>query len=113
MTEDPITEELRIAQADREAKERDAADRAPAEESEHHERRADKAAYLREKLEERVTAERDASEGEATGDEMERRSEDLAEDIEDAKTDWESKKADDAVPGAAPDEMTEERGEGR
>ncbi len=113
MTEDPTTEELRIAQTDREAKERARADRADADESEQHERRADKAAYLREKLEERATAERDAGEGEDRGDEMERQSEDLAEDIEDAKADWESKKGDDAVPGAAPDEMTEERGEER
>ena len=108
MTEDPTTEELRIAQTDREAKERTRADRADPEESQQHERRADKAGYLREKLEERATAEREATEGEDRGEEMERRSEDLAEDIEDAKADWESKKADDAVPGAPPDDETEE-----
>lgn len=112
MTEDPTTEELRIVQADREAKDRESAERASADETEQHERRAEKAAYLREKLEERATAEREAG-GESSrsgdhGEEMERRSEDLAEDIEDTKADWESKKADDAVPGAAPDEMTEE-----
>ena len=60
MKEDPTTQELRLAQLQREAKERERA-RAPEEEPEQHDRRADKAAYLREKLEERAAAERDAS----------------------------------------------------
>ena len=56
--EDPTTRELRIRQAEREEEERRQADRAPSEdETEEHERRADKAAYLREKLEERADAE--------------------------------------------------------
>ena len=51
--DDPPTEELRVIQADREAAERERAREAetPAEERAH-ERRADKAAYLREKLDE-------------------------------------------------------------
>jgi hypothetical protein len=58
--EDPTTRELRIRQAEREAEERRQADRSPSdEETEEHERRADKAAYLREKLEERADAESD------------------------------------------------------
>jgi hypothetical protein len=53
------TEELKIVQADREATERDAA-RSAVDEDEvaQHERRADKARYLREKLEEREESER-------------------------------------------------------
>jgi hypothetical protein len=58
--EDPTTRELRIRQAEREEEERRQADSAPSEdETEEHERRADKAAYLREKLEERADAETD------------------------------------------------------
>lgn len=58
---DPTTEELRILQRRREEKERDAAERAPEDTGEHevHAARADKAAYLREKLEERARAERE------------------------------------------------------
>jgi hypothetical protein len=55
---DPKTEELRIAQADREEAERArAAAAAEPEEAGAHDRRADKAAYLREKLEDRERAE--------------------------------------------------------
>jgi hypothetical protein len=58
--EDPTTRELRIRQAEREAEERRQADSSPSdEETEEHVRRADKAAYLREKLEERADAESD------------------------------------------------------
>ncbi len=58
---DPETEELRLDQIAREREERRRADDAPlADEVEQHDRRADKAAYLREKLEARAQAERDA-----------------------------------------------------
>jgi hypothetical protein len=54
------TEELKIVQADREATEREAAKSAiDEEEVAQHERRADKARYLREKLEERAESERE------------------------------------------------------
>jgi hypothetical protein len=60
--EDPTTQELRLEQLRREAAEQDAAaDDAPPDETEQHERRADKASYLREKLEERAEAEREAA----------------------------------------------------
>ena len=59
MEEDPKTEELRVEQAERERAERGAEEQSPTEEStETHRRRADKAAYLREKLEERADSER-------------------------------------------------------
>ena len=59
MDEDPTTEELRLRQAERERAERGAEDEAVTEEStEAHRRRADKAAYLREKLEQRAESER-------------------------------------------------------
>ena len=58
---DPTTEELRRSQLEREAKEREAAEQAPDDTAEHHIARADKAAYLRQKLEERARAERQAS----------------------------------------------------
>jgi hypothetical protein len=58
--EDPTTGELRIRQAERESLERRQAENAETgEETEEHVRRADKAAYLREKLEERADAESD------------------------------------------------------
>ena len=58
MEEDPTTQELRREQAERESRERGEADQTPLEEdTAQHERRADKAAYLREKLEERADAE--------------------------------------------------------
>lgn len=54
---DPSTEELRAVQAEREETERELADRAPDEREEQtHERRADRAAYLRTKLEEQAEA---------------------------------------------------------
>jgi hypothetical protein len=57
------TEELKIVQADREATEREAAESAiDEEEVAQHERRADKARYLREKLEEREESERQLDE---------------------------------------------------
>jgi hypothetical protein len=61
MEEDPTTEELRLQQAEREAEERDDAARAPSDEgTAQHERRAEKADYLKRKLEERSDAEREA-----------------------------------------------------
>jgi hypothetical protein len=58
---DPDTEELRLRQAEREAAERRLADEAPDEdETAQHQRRADKARYLQEKLEERAKSEREA-----------------------------------------------------
>jgi hypothetical protein len=63
MSEDPTTEELRIAQMRREAAERERAARASEDEDTgQHEARASKAAYLRRKLEERAEAERRAAE---------------------------------------------------
>jgi hypothetical protein len=60
--EQPDTRELRRAQARREAEERALAGSAPDEqESATHERRAEKARYLREKLEERADSEQDAT----------------------------------------------------
>lgn len=61
--EDPTTEELRVRQELREEEARVQADRAPDEhDTAQFDRRADKAAYLRRKLEERERAERDAAE---------------------------------------------------
>jgi hypothetical protein len=60
MEEDPTTREHRIQQIRREEDEREEAEEAPTEEAaEQHARRADKAAYLREKLEERARSERE------------------------------------------------------
>ena len=59
--DDPPTEELRLAQAHREAAERAAAESAPdADEAATHERRADRAAYLRDKLDEQAGSLEDA-----------------------------------------------------
>lgn len=59
--EDPTTQELRLDQLQREATEHDRAEASPdPDEAEQHERRAEKAGYLREKLEERAEAEREA-----------------------------------------------------
>jgi hypothetical protein len=60
---DPITEEMHIDQLDRESAERARAKEAgePAE-REAHERRAERAAYLREKLGERAASEEEARE---------------------------------------------------
>lgn len=56
--EDPETQELRLDELERERAEREAAREADAPREEHtHERRADKHAYLREKLEERARSE--------------------------------------------------------
>lgn len=55
--DEPTTGELRAIQGRRESEERDRS-RLPGEEGEKHERRADRAAYLRDKLEEREAAER-------------------------------------------------------
>lgn len=61
MDEDIETRALRRAQKERELIERREAERAPAEdETQTHERRADKAEYLKEKLDERAEAEREA-----------------------------------------------------
>jgi hypothetical protein len=58
---DPTTEELRVAQTKRERALRDAVDRAPEDEDTgQFEARANKAAYLREKLDERARSERQA-----------------------------------------------------
>jgi hypothetical protein len=66
--EDPTTQELRIEQLQREATERDRAGASHEEdEAEQHERRADKAGYLREKLEERAKAEREAGRSDDQG----------------------------------------------
>jgi hypothetical protein len=65
---DPTTEELRIAQIKREEEERGRAEHGVTEEdTDQHERRADKASYLREKLEERARAEREAASREDAG----------------------------------------------
>lgn len=62
MDEDPITQELRLDQLARERAERESAGRAATRhDAEQHQRRADKADYLREKLEERAAAERHQS----------------------------------------------------
>ena len=58
--EDPVTAELRLRQAERESVEREEAEESVSDqETEQHARRADKAAYLREKLEERAQAEQE------------------------------------------------------
>jgi hypothetical protein len=58
-TPDPETQDLRAKQARREAEElRQAAEADTGEQAEEHARRADKAGYLKEKLEERAEAER-------------------------------------------------------
>jgi hypothetical protein len=61
MDDDDVTEELKETQAGREAAERELA-RASTDEHEtaQHERRAEKAHYLREKLEERAASERES-----------------------------------------------------
>ena len=58
---DPKTEEMRVDQGERKTTEREAEKQAelPEDEQQHH-RRADKAAYLEEKLAEREEAEREA-----------------------------------------------------
>jgi hypothetical protein len=62
---DPTTEELRVRQMKVEEEARVQSDRAPEEEdTQQFDRRADKAAYLKKKLEERAEAERKAAEHE-------------------------------------------------
>ncbi len=59
--EDETTREMRLDQIQRARDERSAAARAPVEEeTATHERRAERAEYLREKLEDRARAEREA-----------------------------------------------------
>jgi len=59
MAEEPNTKELKLAQLERERAERRRAEAVPDEdEAAQHERRADKARYLAEKLEERAESER-------------------------------------------------------
>ena len=59
--DEPTTEELRVVQGSREDAAKRAAERAQTEEeAAQHTRRAEKSAYLREKLEEREEAERRA-----------------------------------------------------
>ena len=61
MPKDPTTEELRIRQARREQEERRQADDEPTMDgTEKHARRAEKADYLKQKLEERARSEREA-----------------------------------------------------
>ncbi|MEA2459633.1 MAG: hypothetical protein QOC95_2605 [Thermoleophilaceae bacterium] len=68
MSEDPTTQELRIEQLQREQAERERAEQGVTpEDTGQHERRADKAGYLREKLEERAEAERRAAAEEHPG----------------------------------------------
>ena len=63
MAEEPITEELKLTQIEREQAERRRARTAPDDdEAVQHERRADKARYLAEKLEERAESERNQQE---------------------------------------------------
>jgi hypothetical protein len=60
---EPTTQELRAVQRSREATERQAAEDAPTEEAERaHDRRADKAAYLEEKLAEQQRSEEEPGE---------------------------------------------------
>ena len=62
MEEDPTTQELRLEQLQRERDEREAASEGVTpDDAEQHERRAEKASYLRDKLEERAQAEREAA----------------------------------------------------
>jgi hypothetical protein len=64
MDERPTTQELRLQQIQRERAEREGAQEADLPEEERsHDRRADKAAYLREKLAEQQHADQDAGGG--------------------------------------------------
>ena len=65
MGDDPSTEELRVRQVRRQEEERRQADDEPTlDGTEKHARRADKADYMRQKLEERARAEREAERSE-------------------------------------------------
>jgi hypothetical protein len=67
VNEDPTTQELRLKQLQREQAEREHAEQGVTpDDTGQHERRADKASYLREKLEERAEAERRAASEDAT-----------------------------------------------
>jgi hypothetical protein len=69
VSEDPTTQELRLDQLQREKSERErAAEGVTPDDTGQHERRAEKASYLREKLEERAEAERRAATGDDTPD---------------------------------------------
>ena len=60
MNDKQLTEQLRVAQREREKAEKELARRAPDEdEAAQHQRRAEKSRYLREKLEERAATEQD------------------------------------------------------
>ena len=60
MNDKQLTEQLRVAQREREKAEKELARRAPDEdEAAQHQRRAEKSRYLREKLEERAASEQD------------------------------------------------------
>jgi hypothetical protein len=60
MEEDPTTRELRAGQERREAEERESARETDSEDAtDQHERRAEKAEYLKKKLEERAESERE------------------------------------------------------
>jgi hypothetical protein len=60
MEEDPTTRELRARQERREAEERESARETDSEDAtDQHERRAEKAEYLKKKLEERAASERE------------------------------------------------------
>jgi hypothetical protein len=50
------------------------------------------------------------TEYEQTADELEERSKQLGEEINDVREDWERKRADDGVPGAPPPEKTGDEG---
>jgi hypothetical protein len=66
--QDPTTEELRVRQMQREEEARVESKRAPEDEdTSQHDRRADKAAYLKRKLEERERSERKAAEEDSDG----------------------------------------------
>jgi hypothetical protein len=69
VSKDPTTQELRLDQLRREQAERERAEKGvSADDTGQHERRADKASYLREKLEERAEAERRAVDEDARDD---------------------------------------------
>lgn len=53
-----------------------------------------------------------AKRAEREANELERRSDSLEKDVEEARRSWEQKRADPGVPGAKPPERETERGEG-
>ena len=60
--------------------------------------------------EETLPHEERAADAEDLGDKLEARAEALGDEIDDARQDWEAKKADPAVPGAPPDPDEDEAG---